>query len=172
VVNMLACFTYIRTRGCGCTWHPAFPAPFSIGRTRNSCKTRARGAARSWRRVQSILLLSSPRARSAWWGGVGGGGCFGKFAGSLTRGTTPTPPRNAQARIEGGEKNSLFENSYQHTRRRPGLRAGTHNHKCPCCAMPERQSHRQLPQVVMGPSVRRDDEFTCPTPRSPRRPRA
>src|SRR5580698_5349517 len=42
---MLACFIYIRTRGCGCTWHPAFPAPFSIGRTRNSCKNSG-----AWRR--------------------------------------------------------------------------------------------------------------------------
>src|ERR1700722_17511291 len=36
---------------------------------------------------------------------------------------------------------SLFENLYQQTRCRPGHRAGTHNPKCPFCAMLERQSY-------------------------------
>jgi hypothetical protein len=45
VVTTLVCFVLFCMRGCGCTWHPAFPAPFSIGRTRNSWHTSG-----AWRR--------------------------------------------------------------------------------------------------------------------------
>jgi hypothetical protein len=27
VVTTLVCFVFFGTRGCGCSWHPAFPAP-------------------------------------------------------------------------------------------------------------------------------------------------
>jgi hypothetical protein len=53
---------------------------------------------------------------------------------------------------------SLFEKLHQHIRCRPGLRAGTQNHRCPFCAALERLSLTQPISVVMGPGVRRDDE--------------
>src|ERR1700683_5273382 len=37
--------------------------------------------------------------------------------------------------------------------------AGTRNHKCPCGAALERLSRSELTSVVMGPGVRRDDEW-------------
>src|SRR5580704_3925708 len=64
---------------------------------------RARGAAR----LRSRVCSSPPtRARSARRGGVGGGGCFSKFASSVTREDTPTPdpsPQRARARRGRGE---------------------------------------------------------------------
>jgi hypothetical protein len=51
-----------------------------------------------------------------------------------------------------------LKNLHQHTRCRPGLRAGTHNRKCPCYQMLERQAQSQPTAVVVGPGVRRDDD--------------
>ena len=63
----------------------------------------------AWRReiAEARLLFSPPpRARSAWRGGVGGGGWLSvlssiEFAEAPP---PPTPPRNAQGRVGGGEK--------------------------------------------------------------------
>src|SRR3977135_4499805 len=46
VVTTLVCFV-LCTRGCGCTGHPAFPAPSVIEARRVSCIVRAHRAARS-----------------------------------------------------------------------------------------------------------------------------
>jgi hypothetical protein len=50
-------------------------------------------------------------------------------------------------------KEWLFENLHQHTRCRPGHRAGTHNPKCSCGAMLERQFYQQQAVVGMGPGA-------------------
>ena len=47
VVTMLVCFVLFRTRGCGCSGHPAFPTPSDFGRAGRHSQTRARCAARS-----------------------------------------------------------------------------------------------------------------------------
>ncbi len=44
VVTTLVCFSFFRTRGCGCIGHPAFPAP-SVFLGELFCKTRAHRAA-------------------------------------------------------------------------------------------------------------------------------
>jgi hypothetical protein len=48
VVTMLVCFLF-RTRGCGCNWHPAFPAPSLLEVVRTT--TRVHRAARMRRRI-------------------------------------------------------------------------------------------------------------------------
>src|SRR5580698_3522034 len=108
VVNTLACFIYIRTRGCGCTWHPAFPAPSFLLKAREILgKTRARGVVRSWRCVYSSPLLQ--RALRALWGGVGGGGASTNSIHESTRRhpPPPTPPRHALRARVGREKKAL-----------------------------------------------------------------
>src|SRR5712671_3795289 len=45
VVTMLVCFVSFRTRGCGCSERPAFPAPSVYRGTNGSCKTRTHRAA-------------------------------------------------------------------------------------------------------------------------------
>jgi hypothetical protein len=51
-----------------------------------------------------LLLLPSLRARSAWRGGVGGGGCFGILVVRGTRGEIPTPNPSPPLRGGRGEK--------------------------------------------------------------------
>src|ERR1700677_5086237 len=71
------------------------PCALTLSKAREfSCKTRAHGVARSRRCVYS----PPTHARSAWRGGVGGGGCLHvlssiEFAEAPP---PPTPPRNAQ----------------------------------------------------------------------------
>jgi len=50
-----------------------------------------------------------PLGEGGWRGGVGGGGCFSGLDVDMIRGETPppTPPRNAQERVGGGEKRRL-----------------------------------------------------------------
>jgi hypothetical protein len=56
VATTLVCFL-LCTRGCGCSGHPAFPAPSDIGGNR-SCTTRAHRAAGMRRRVLQIEFLT------------------------------------------------------------------------------------------------------------------
>src|SRR3984957_663603 len=95
------------------------PCALIIEGARISCKTRARGVARSRSHVCRRLAMT---------------------------------------------KEWQLENLHQHTRCRPGLRAGTHNHKCLCYQMLERQSRSQPKAVVMGPCVR---IVTGPTKKPP-----
>jgi hypothetical protein len=74
--------------------------------------------------IEGARILAKPRARGA----------------ARSRRCVFSPPHSAQERVGGGERQTrLSENSYQHTHCRPGQRAGTHNHKCPCCGTLERQ---------------------------------
>src|SRR3954451_9382077 len=73
VVTNSPCFTYFRTRGCGCIEHPAFPAPsFFLGETK--CITRAQFAPRE-RAILSCPALcrastsSVHQARKTWMAG-------------------------------------------------------------------------------------------------------
>src|SRR5882757_4130034 len=57
-----------------------------------------------------LLLLPSLRARSAWRGGVGGGGRFGILIGRRTRGATPHPqPLPTASRREGRKRTGNVE---------------------------------------------------------------
>ena len=70
VVTTLVCLLFICMRGCGCTWHPAFPAPsIYLGAREIPGKARAHGVARSRRRVGSSPLPPAREAR----GGEGSG---------------------------------------------------------------------------------------------------
>src|ERR1700683_3254866 len=107
VVITLVCFVLFCMRGCGCTWHPAFPAPSFIWvREKFLAKLGRVAIARSRR----CVCFSPPtRARNAWRGGVGGGGCFSGLTKSLTRGDTPTPdpsPQRARTRRGRGDENA------------------------------------------------------------------
>src|ERR1700676_522884 len=53
VVTTLVCFILFRTRGCGCSGHPAFPAP-SLSWANGFANTRAHRAAGMWSRVDVI----------------------------------------------------------------------------------------------------------------------
>ena len=70
VVITLACFVLFRTRGRGCSGHPAFPAPSVIGGTR-LLKPRAHRAARTRIRVltlsTTLVRASPPWLRTARW---------------------------------------------------------------------------------------------------------
>src|ERR1700712_2075294 len=48
----------MRTRGCGCAWHPAFPTP-SVLRANDPCTTRAHRAARSETRASMALAADN-----------------------------------------------------------------------------------------------------------------
>src|ERR1700678_1301956 len=78
------------------------PCALSFEGARISCKPRAHSVARTWECVYSPPTRPpKPLGEGGWRGGVGGGGCFSKFAGSVTRGDTPTPdpsPQRARAR--------------------------------------------------------------------------
>src|SRR5579872_5977346 len=49
--DLSSCPFFIRTRGCGCAKHPAFPAPSFFRGTNGLWITRAHCAARTWRLV-------------------------------------------------------------------------------------------------------------------------
>jgi hypothetical protein len=64
----------------------------------------------AWRREIAetrLLLPSHPRAKRAA-GGVGGGGCFSKFASGVTRGDTPPPTSPRRACWRRGEGDYRF----------------------------------------------------------------
>jgi hypothetical protein len=103
VVTTLVCLLFICMRGCGCTWHPAFPAPSFIWAREKFLAYLGRVA----RRDRGGMFASPlPPAREA----RGGGGCFSKFASRVTRGDTPTPdpsPQRARARRGRGAEEAF-----------------------------------------------------------------
>jgi len=144
---------FICTRGCGCIEHPAFPAPFIEGAKELKEFLQTSGA---WRReiVDSCHVCERKRSNpeslhSAILD------CFRlreeRFGGLQARHSS-RERRRVVASAPSNDGFGCFENLYQHTRRRPGLRAGTHNHKCPCYQMLERQLCSQQATVVMGPA--------------------
>src|SRR6266478_7074455 len=69
VVNTLVCFVLFRTRGCGCSGHPAFPAPSEfegrmlLGKNSRGCAARSRSCVRKgcYLTIESVTVI--PRHR-------------------------------------------------------------------------------------------------------------
>src|SRR5882757_11179246 len=107
----VAAFEVTNPFGCG-SRNPSGPAvivPRQIGRTHDRFSHKIRFFSQTPLHSKGRphtpyerLLLPSSRARSAWWGGVGGGGCFRTLIGRRIRGETPTP--NPSPPLRGGRR--------------------------------------------------------------------
>src|ERR1700742_3694112 len=79
----------MRTRGCGCAWHPAFPAPFVLKGRRIPGTARTQRAARMRRCIQPSLRGAKATKQSSF-------PCAARWIASLALAMTEAEFANAQ----------------------------------------------------------------------------